>query len=110
SLLRLSFAGTPPRGALTDTPGPLSFTAGRLFVANPTPILFADQGPECSGSARPCDDFALTVTLPAGYGAAHPNAAVKVTLAWNDAGSGSSDYAIYIFKGNVINTEGSLAD
>src|SRR2546428_11962935 len=92
SLAIFSFAATPSSGTLTDTSGPLSYTAGPFFVANPTPILFVDQGPDCSGSAQPCDDFALTVTLPAGYAAAHPNAAVKVTLAWNDAGSGSSDY------------------
>src|SRR5437870_1593049 len=104
-----SFASTPSSGTLTDTSGPLSYTAGPFFVANPTPILFVDQGPECSGSAQPCDDFALTVTLPAGYAAAHPNAAVKVTLAWNDAGSGSSDYDLYIYKGTVDNTDGSQA-
>jgi len=108
-LAMLSFAATPSSGTLTDTSGPLSYTAGPFFVANPTPILFVDQGPECSGSAQPCDDFALTVTLPAGYAAAHPNAAVKVTLAWNDAGSGSSDYDLYIYKGTVDNTDGSQA-
>src|SRR5436189_5732566 len=108
-LALLSFASTPSSGTLTDTSGPLSYTAGPFFVANPTPILFVDQGPECSGSAQPCDEFALTVTLPAGYAAAHPNAAVKVTLAWNDAGSGSSDYDLYIYKGTVHNTDGSEA-
>src|SRR5438046_1037101 len=108
-LAMFSLAATPSSGTLTDTSGPLSYTAGPFFVANPTPILFVDQGPECSGSAQPCDDFALTVTLPAGYAAAHPNAAVKVTLAWNDAGSGSSDYDLYIYKGTVHNTDGSEA-
>ena len=108
-LAMFSLAATPSSGTLTDTSGPLSYTAGPFFVANPTPILFVDQGPECSGSAQPCDDFALTVTLPAGYAAAHPNAAVKVTLAWNDAGSGSSDYDLYIYKGTVDNTDGSQA-
>src|SRR5947208_6843631 len=108
-LAMFSFAATPSSGTLTDTSGPLTYTAGPFFVANPTPILFVDQGPECSGSAQPCDDFALTVTLPAGYTAAHPNAAVKVTLAWNDAGSGSSDYDLYIYKGTVHNTDGSEA-
>ena len=108
-LAMFSLAATPSSGTLTDTSGPLSYTAGPFFVANPTPILFVDQGPECSGSAQPCDDFALTVTLPAGYAAGHPNAAVKVTLAWNDAGSGSSDYDLYIYKGTVHNTDGSQA-
>src|SRR5213592_4612998 len=108
-LAMFSLAATPTSGTLTDTSGPLSYTAGPFFVANPTPILFVDQGPECSGSAQPCDDFALTVTLPAGYAAAHPNAAVKVTLAWNDAGSRASDYDLYIYKGTVHNTDGSQA-
>ncbi len=104
-----SFAATPSSGTLTDTSGPLTYSAGPFFVANPTPILFVDQGPECFGSAQPCDNFALTVTLPAGYAAAHPNAAVKVTLAWTDAGSGLSDYDLYIYKGTVGNTDGSEA-
>src|SRR6184192_3989800 len=108
-LAMFSLAATPSSGTLTDTSGPLSYTAGPFFVANPTPILFVDQGPECFGSAQPCDDYVLTVTLPAGYAAAHPNAAVKVTLAWNDAGSGSSDYDLYIYKGTVHNTDGSQA-
>src|SRR5437763_6825487 len=104
-----SFAATPSSGTLTDTSGPLTYSAGPFFVANPTPILFVDQGPECFGSAQPCDNFALRVILPAGYAAAHPNAAVKVTLAWTDAGSGLSDYDLYIYKGTVGNTDGSEA-
>ena len=106
-LAMFSFAATPSSGTLTDTSGPISYTAGPFFVANPTPVIEVDKGPECSGSAQPCDDYALTVTLPAGYHAAHPNAAVKVTLAWIDTGSGSSDYDLYIYKGTVINTDGS---
>src|SRR5437667_7104587 len=98
SLAILSFAATPSSGTLTDTSGPLTYTAGPFFVANPTPILFVDQGPECFGSAQPCDNYALTVTLPAGYAAMHPNAAVKVTLSWIDNGSGASDYDLYIYR------------
>jgi len=85
----VSFASTPSSGTLTDVSGPMSYTAGPFFVANPTPVIFVDQGPECAGSAQPCDDYALTVTLPAGYTAAHPTASVKVTLSWTDTGSGS---------------------
>src|SRR5207253_4662398 len=97
-LAMFSFAATPSSGTLTDTSGPLTYTAGPFFVANPTPILFVDQGPECFGSVQPCDNYALTVTLPSGYAAAHPNAAVKVTLSWTDNGSGASDYDLYIYK------------
>src|SRR5213080_5296878 len=101
-----SFAATPSSGTLTDTSGPVSYTAGPFFVANPTPILFVDQGPECFGSAQPCDDYVLTATLPAGYAAMHPNASVKVTLGWTDAGSGASDYDLYVYRGIVHDTDG----
>jgi len=106
-LAMFSFAATPSSGTLTDASGPLTYTSGPFFVANPTPILFVDQGPECFGSAQPCDSYALTVTLPSGYSSQHPNAAVKVTLSWVDSGSDSSDYDLYIFRGVVGDTDGS---
>src|SRR5438067_11187583 len=79
-LAMFSFAATPSSGTLTDTSGPLTDTAGPLLVENPTPILFVDQRPECSGSAQPCDNYALTVTLPAGHAAEHPYGAIKLPL------------------------------
>jgi len=106
-LAMVSFAATPSSGTLTDTSGPLTYTGGPFFVANPTPILFVDQGPECFGSAQPCDDYVLTVTVPAGYAAAHPNAAVKATLSWTDSGSRRSDYDLYVYRGIVHDTDGS---
>ncbi|HYS03627.1 MAG TPA: PKD domain-containing protein [Candidatus Dormibacteraeota bacterium] len=100
-------AATPPSGTLTDASGPVNYTSGPFTGVNPTPVLFVDSGPECLNPVQPCDDFALTVTLPSGYAAAHPNAAIKVTMSWIDAGSGKSDYDLYIYKGTVINTDGS---
>lgn len=97
-LAMLSFASTPSSGTLTDTSGPVSYTAGPFFVSNPTPIIEVDSGPECGGSLQPCDDFALTVNLPSGYTTTNPNASIKVTLSWTDNGSGSSDYDLYIYK------------
>src|SRR5205809_4124389 len=97
-LAMFSFASTPSSGTLTDTSGPQTYTAGPFFVANPTPVIEVDSGPECFGSEQPCDDYALTVTLPSGYAAAHPNAAIKVTMSWTDNGSGASDYDLYIYK------------
>jgi PKD repeat protein len=97
-LAMLSLASTPSSGTLTNTSGPVSYTAGPFFVSNPTPIIEVDSGPECGGSSQPCDDFKLTVSLPAGYHTTNPNASVKVTLSWTDSGSGSSDYDLYIYK------------
>ena len=100
-------AATPPSGTLTDVSGPVTYTAGPFNTANATPIPQVDTGPRCNGTTNPCDNFALTVTLPSGYHAAHPNAAVKFTLSWGDTGSGQSDYDLYIYKGTVTTTSGS---
>src|SRR5206468_1927405 len=78
-------------------------------VANPTPIPQVDVGPRCSNPIQPCDDYALTVSLPAGYSTTYPNAAVKVTLSWTDALTGASDYDLYVYKGTVTATDGSQA-
>jgi hypothetical protein len=102
-------ASTPSSGTLTDVSGPLNYTAGPFNVANATPIPQVDNGPRCNANTNPCDNFALTVTLPSGYHAAHPNAAVKFTLSWGDTGSGQSDYDLYIYKGVVGNLDGSQA-
>jgi hypothetical protein len=101
------WAATPASGTLTDTSAALNYSAGPFSVANPTPVPEVDVGPECNNPTQPCDDYALTLSLPAGYAAAHPAAAVEVTLSWADAGSGKSDYDLYIFQGTVINTDGA---
>jgi PKD domain-containing protein len=99
-LAMFSFASTPSTGSITpDTPS-VTYSAGPFFVINPTPVPEVDVGPECDNPAQPCDDFALTVTLPSGYAAAHPSAAIKVTLSWSDTGgsNGKADYDLYVFK------------
>jgi hypothetical protein len=103
----LIFAATPASGTLTPTSGALSYSAGAFTIANPTPIPQLDVGPRCSNPIQPCDDYALTVSLPAGYSTTYPNAAVKVTLSWTDALTGASDYDLYLFKGSVTTTDGS---
>ena len=73
-------ASTPATGTLTDTSGPITYTAGPFNTPNASPLGAGqlDNGPRCN-SQFPCDNYTLTVSLPTGYDAAHPNAAVKVT-------------------------------
>jgi hypothetical protein len=96
-LAMASFAATPPKGTLTNTSGPISYTAGPFATSNPTPVIEVDKGPEC-GTGQACDDFKLTVSLPSGFIANHPHAAIKATMAWEDSGTGNSDYDLYIYK------------
>ena len=99
-LAMFSFASTPSSGTLTNVSGPISYTAGPFFQANQSPLGLGqlDTGPRCD-AADPCDSYTLTVSLPAGYAAAHPNAAVKITMFWTDTGSGQSNYDLYIYNG-----------
>src|SRR5712691_11804024 len=101
-----SFSATPSSGTLTNTSVPLNYDAGPFNVANPSPILLVDSGPRCNANSNPCDNYTLSVQLPAGYVATN-HSAVKVTMSWTDTGSGNSDYDLYIFKGVVGNTSGS---
>src|SRR4051794_2464131 len=98
-LAMLSFASTPSNGTITESTPTATYSAGPFFVVNPTPIIEVDVGPECDNPAQPCDDFALTTNLPAGYAAAHPSASIKITASWTPTGnSGKADYDLYVFK------------
>src|SRR6185312_42106 len=104
---QLASAATPSSGTLSDTSGPLAYSAGPFNTPNPTPVPEVDVGPHCNDPVDACDEFALTVQLPSGYMAAHPNASVKVTVSWTDAGSEKSDYDLYVYRGAVTTTDGS---
>jgi PKD repeat protein len=105
---RRSAAATPTSGTLSEANPVLTYDAGPFNIPNQSPLGLGqlDQGPRCSAQF-PCDNFALTVSLPAGYTALHPNASIKVTLFWTDLGSGQSDYDLYIYRGAVGDLNGS---
>jgi hypothetical protein len=106
AMLSFSFAATPPTGTLTDVSPSLTYTAGPFTTSNPSPITQVDSGPRCDAQF-PCDFFYLTVTLPAGYHAAHPNAFVRFRQSWTDAGTGQSDYDLFVYKGHITTLDGS---
>jgi hypothetical protein len=99
---------TPSNGTLTDVSGPISYSAGPFFQSNQSPLGLGqlDTGPRCD-QADPCDTYTLTVTLPNGYAAAHPNAAIKATMFWTDTGTGQSNYDLYIFNGTNPTVDGN---
>jgi hypothetical protein len=100
------WAASPASGTLTTTSGPLTYSSGPFNVPNPTPVPEVDVGPRCNNPLQPCDEYALTVSLPAGYAATYPNASIKVTAGWTDALAGASDYDLYVYKGVVTTTDG----
>jgi hypothetical protein len=94
-----SFATIPDSGTITPANPKVTRTAGPFFVSNASPLPEVDAGPRCNGTpAQPCDDFIVTVTLPAGYKTTYPNASIKVTQSWIDTGTTESDYDLFIYK------------
>ncbi|HET7569026.1 MAG TPA: PKD domain-containing protein [Gammaproteobacteria bacterium] len=102
-----AYAATPASGTLTATSGPVTYTAGPFSIANPTPLPEVDVGPRCNSPVEPCDNFALTVSLPDDYTSTHPGELIRFSLSWTDAGTGNSDYDLYVYAGNVTTTNGS---
>ncbi|MGI9114592.1 MAG: hypothetical protein ACR2FX_06075, partial [Chthoniobacterales bacterium] len=103
----LSLASTPSSATLTESSAPIIYTAGPFNKPNQSPVGAGqlDSGPRCTpNNAFPCDTFDLTLHVTSGYTSTHPNAAVKVTMSWVDAGTGQSDYDLYIYKGQVPNS------
>ncbi|MGH8371927.1 MAG: PKD domain-containing protein [Gammaproteobacteria bacterium] len=110
TLLSVSIkAATPANGTLTDSSGPLTYTTGPFPLANPTPAPLVDAGPECNNPEQPCDDYALTVSLPSNYATTYPNKLIQFKMSWTDTGAGTSDYDLYVYAGTVTNTDGSQA-
>ena len=105
----LGYASTPPSATLSEVNPVVLYDAGPFTLANPSPLGLGqlDNGPRCDSTSFECDSFDLTVTLPSGYVAAHPNSAFKVTMFWTDTGSGNSDYDVYVYNGVVGDLDGS---
>ncbi len=106
SAASLAQAAEPASGTLTDTSGPLNVVAGPFVVANATPVPLIDVGPWCLDPLFDCDSFALTVSLPAGYTAAHPGEQIKITMGWP---AGVADYDLYAYTGDVDSLDGTQA-
>jgi len=76
--LALGFSGVaiatePASGTLTPTQTTLEFTSG--------PNAASNAAGDCSLPPG-CDNYALTVELPEGFTASHPEAKIKVELSW----------------------------
>ncbi len=84
SMAMLSFGSTPSDGTLTDTSGPLTYTAGPFFQPNAFGNTIAGEcDPDPSDPLVPCDTYALHVRLPAGYVQANPNQHLFVRIDWS---------------------------
>src|SRR3954452_18339913 len=95
SMAMWSFASTPAEGTLTDTSGPITYTAGPFFQPNAFGNSIAGEcDPDPSDPLVPCDIYRLTVTLPDDYATSHPNQSVFVRIEW---GTAAADFDLYVW-------------
>lgn len=95
-------AATPSSGVVSPTAPVLSYTAGPFAVSNPS----GNAGPVNCTAPGSCDDFALTVNTPAGYGTGH---SLKISVAWSNT---VADFDVYLLNssGATVASAASSAD
>ncbi len=101
-------AATPPSGTLSGSSRALAYSSGPFAVPNVS-LNQDPNNPDCTEPLNPCDDFALTVDLPADYAATHPRDLITITSKWpinNDA------FYIYLVDngGNILASSISAND
>ncbi len=95
-------AATPGAAAVSPTTTGASWSAGPFLAPNPTGAAGA---PDCTAPGS-CDDFALTVSTPAGYGSGHH---LEVKVAWPTA---AADFDVYLLDaaGHEVASAASSSD
>ncbi|MEO6502372.1 MAG: CARDB domain-containing protein [Jatrophihabitantaceae bacterium] len=93
---------TPSSGTVSDTSGAKTWTGGP-FV---TPNVTAQAGEPVCTLPQSCDDYALTVATPAGYGDTNN---LKISVGWPNA---AADFDVYLLNsaGATVATAASSAD
>ena len=81
-----------PLNATITPAAPSKQFSGSLVVSDPTGASCGAPGAN-QNPAPGCDEFKLTVTLPADYATTNPNAKVRVSMAFDD-----EDYDLYVYE------------
>ena len=89
-------------GSISDSSPSTQWSAGPFLVPNTTGLA---GDPQC-GAATPCNEFALAVTTPPGYGDTH---ALGIEIRWT---LGAADFDLYVLDaaGHVIADSASSSD
>jgi hypothetical protein len=95
-------AATPASGTVSSTSPTLTYAGGPFLVSNVTGTAGAI---DCSVPGS-CDDFALTVDTPAGYGIDHN---LKISVGWTNS---VADFDVYLLDsaGREVAASASSAD
>ena len=84
-------AADPASGTLSVASPELSYAYGPNVISNASGTAEL----VCQSPVLPCDEYALTIDLPADYAAGHPNSKIEISTAWDIDGD---DYDIYLLN------------
>jgi len=95
-------AADPSSGTVTDSATSVTWTAGPFATPNPTN---AAGDPVCNAVTQ-CDDYALHVSTPPGYGDGHQ---LAISVQWANS---AADFDLYVLDsaGKVLSSSASSAD
>ncbi|NJC71709.1 hypothetical protein HC031_18570 [Planosporangium thailandense] len=95
-------AATPASGTVSSTSTSVTWNGGPFLVPNAT----ATAGSLLCNQATVCDDYALTVDVPAGYDAGND---LKIAVGWS---AGNADFDVYLYDsaGNEVAEAATTAD
>lgn len=98
---RLAEGATPGAGTVTATSG-TNWTGGPFLVPNAT----GTAGTVDCSAPQSCDDYALTVSTPAGTGDTND---LKISVSWSNS---AADFDVYVLDsaGNEVASSASSAD
>ena len=95
-------AADPSSGTVSDSSTAVTWSSGPFAVANPT----GDAGAPACNAVTVCDDYALHVSTPPGYGGGHQ---LAISIQWANT---AADFDLYVLDsaGTVVGTSASSAD
>jgi hypothetical protein len=90
-------AATPANGTLTADNRTVTYEAGPFVVSNPSIQISSEPICDPNPEGQVCDDFELTVDLPAGFTTSSPDDRISVVIDWDDA---LNDFDMFVFDEN----------
>src|SRR5689334_18397577 len=95
-------AADPSSGTVTDSATSVTWSAGPFATANPTNAA----GDSVCNAVTQCDDYALHVSTPPGYGTGHQ---LAISVKWANT---AADFDLYVLdsSGKVVGSSASSAD
>src|SRR5688500_2362482 len=91
-------AAVPAAGTLRAASPVLTYESDFYDAGNTSDPAGDGSTLQCNAVAAPCDDYALTVELPANFATTNPQSTIRIEISWPNDGS---DWDLYLREGNA---------